>query len=114
MKRAAEEYKGIAATAAKGDAAGPAQRGSERAVVEGRRVYDLLLEWLDPTLVKFQFQMSEITAGLAGAEYFRNTRALQLDAPAGHRHERPGAAASPACRPARRPQVALGAGASTG
>jgi len=32
--------------------------------------YDLLFDLLDPKLVKFQFQMSTITAGLVGADYF--------------------------------------------
>ncbi|MCU0248829.1 MAG: twin-arginine translocation signal domain-containing protein [Vicinamibacterales bacterium] len=112
VKRAAEEYNGIAATAAKaGMQQGLHNEGFERAAVDGRRVYDLLLEWLDPTLVKFQFQMSEITAGLAGAEYFLkypgrfNSMHLQdidMNAPVP-----PPPAAG---RPARRPQVALGAG----
>src|SRR5205085_11556282 len=31
---------------------------------------DLLFELLDPMLVKFQFQMSTITAGFVAAEYF--------------------------------------------
>jgi len=31
---------------------------------------DVILELLDPTLVKFEFQMSSINAGMVGAEYF--------------------------------------------
>ena len=42
--------------------------GFEISMVEGRRTYDVLLELLDPKLVKFQFQMSTITAGLVGVE----------------------------------------------
>ena len=39
-------------------------------MVDGKRTYDLLFDLLDPELVKFQFQMSAITVGLVGAEYF--------------------------------------------
>ena len=39
-------------------------------MVDGKRTYDLLLDLLDPKLVKFQFQMSTITAGFVAAEYF--------------------------------------------
>jgi sugar phosphate isomerase/epimerase len=35
-----------------------------------KRTYDLLYDLLDPKLVKFQFQMSTITAGLVAADYF--------------------------------------------
>ena len=44
--------------------------GFELSMVDGKRTYDLLFDLLDPKLVKFQFQMSTITAGLVGAEYF--------------------------------------------
>jgi len=39
-------------------------------MVDGKRTYDLLLELLDPKLVRYQFQMSTITAGFVAAEYF--------------------------------------------
>ena len=39
-------------------------------MVDGRRTYDLLMGLLDPTLVKFQFQMSTISRGFDAAEYF--------------------------------------------
>ena len=39
-------------------------------MVDGKRTYDLLFGLLDPKLVKFQFQMSTITAGLVAVEYF--------------------------------------------
>src|SRR5437660_7363175 len=39
-------------------------------MVEGKRTYDRLFDLLDPALVKFQFQMSTITAGLVAADYF--------------------------------------------
>ena len=39
-------------------------------MVDGKRVYDLLFDLLDPELVKFQFQMSTIKVGLVAADYF--------------------------------------------
>src|SRR5436853_122574 len=44
--------------------------GFEVSMVDGKRTYDLLLELLDPQLVKFQFQMSTIAQGFVAAEYF--------------------------------------------
>ena len=38
--------------------------------MDGKRTYDLLLELLDPKLVKFQFQVSTISRGYDAAEYF--------------------------------------------
>jgi sugar phosphate isomerase/epimerase len=71
MKKAADEYNRIAAVAAKADMQqGLHNEGFELSMVEGKRTYDLLLDLLDPKLVKFQFQMSTITAGLVGADYF--------------------------------------------
>ena len=71
VKRAAEEYNRIAAVAAKaGMQQGLHNEGFEVSMVDGKRTYDLLFELLDPKLVKFQFQMSTITAGLIGADYF--------------------------------------------
>lgn len=71
VKKAADEYNQIAAVAAKaGMQQGLHNEGFELSMVDGKRTYDLLLNLLDPKLVKFQFQMSTITAGLVGAEYF--------------------------------------------
>src|SRR5262249_40545739 len=71
VKRAADEYNQIAAGAAKaGIQQGLHNEGFEHAMVDGKRVYDLLFDLLDPKLVKFQFQMSAITVGLVAAEYF--------------------------------------------
>jgi sugar phosphate isomerase/epimerase len=42
----------------------------ELTMVDGKRTYDLLLERLDPKLVKFQFQVSTISLGYDAAEYF--------------------------------------------
>ncbi|MEO8078152.1 MAG: sugar phosphate isomerase/epimerase, partial [Acidobacteriota bacterium] len=71
VKKAAEEYNTIAAVAAKnGMQQGLHNEGFELSMVDGVRTYDKLFELLDPKLVKFQFQMSTITAGLVGADYF--------------------------------------------
>jgi sugar phosphate isomerase/epimerase len=71
VKTAADEYNKIGGVAAKsGIQQGLHNEGFELAMVDGKRVYDTLFELLDPKLVKFQFQMSTITAGLVGADYF--------------------------------------------
>ena len=73
MKKAADEYNKIAAVAAKaGIQQGLHNEGFELAMVDGKRVYDMLFDLLDPKLVKFQFQMSTITSGLVAADYFNN------------------------------------------
>ena len=63
VKRAAEEYNRIAEAAAN---AGVQQflhdENFEMAKVDGRLVYEVLLELLDPKLVKMQFQMSAMPA----------------------------------------------------
>jgi sugar phosphate isomerase/epimerase len=112
VKRAADEYNAIAAVAARaGMQQGLHNEGFESATIDGRRVYDLLLELLDPKLVKFQFQMSTITAGFSGAGYFEkfpgrfNSMHLQdIDMNA------PLPTPPPGGPPARRPQVAVGQG----
>ena len=71
VKRAAEEYNTIAASAANaGMQQGLHNEGFEVSTVDGRRTYDILMELLDPRLVKFQFQMSTIRDGFDAAEYF--------------------------------------------
>jgi sugar phosphate isomerase/epimerase len=71
VKAAADEYNKIGAVAAKsGVQQGLHNEGFELAMVDGKRVYDTLFELLDPKLVKFQFQMSTISSGLVGADYF--------------------------------------------
>jgi sugar phosphate isomerase/epimerase len=71
IKKAAEEYNRIAAVAAKaGMQQGLHNEGFELSKVDGKRTYDMLFDLLDPKLVKFQFQMSTITAGLVAADYF--------------------------------------------
>ena len=71
IKRAADEYNRIAAVAASEDLQqGLHNEVFEHSIVDGVRTYDRLFDLLDPKLVKFQFQMSAITAGLNGAQYF--------------------------------------------
>ena len=71
VKRAADEYNKIAAAAKKeGIQQGLHNEGFEMTSVGGRRTYDILLELLDPSLVKFQFQMSTISRGFVAADYF--------------------------------------------
>jgi sugar phosphate isomerase/epimerase len=71
VKRAADEYNKIAAVAAKaGIQQGLHNEGFELSTVDGKRTYDVLMELLDPKLVKFQFQMSTIGQGFEADEYF--------------------------------------------
>ena len=71
VKKAADEYNKIAAVAAKaGMQQGLHNEGFEMTEVDGKRTYDILFELLDPTLVKFQFQMSTIAYGFVAHEYF--------------------------------------------
>jgi sugar phosphate isomerase/epimerase len=71
VKRAAEEYNKIAEAAAK---AGIQQflhdERFEMSKVEGRLTYEVLLELLDPKLVKMQFQMSAMRAVGDPVTYF--------------------------------------------
>jgi sugar phosphate isomerase/epimerase len=120
VKRAAEEYNKIAAVAAKaGMQQGLHNEGFELSMIDGIRTYDRLFDLLDPKLVKFQFQMSTITAGLVGAEYFLkhpgrfNSMHLQdvdMNAPVVPPPTTPGAPAPQGGRGGRRPQVAVGKG----
>jgi sugar phosphate isomerase/epimerase len=71
VKKAADEYNRIAAAAAKaGMQQGLHNEGFEMSMVGGERTYDVLFRLLDPTLVKFQFQMSTISQGFVAHEYF--------------------------------------------
>ena len=117
VKKAADEYNKIAAVAAKADIQqGLHNEGFELSMVDGKRTYDLLFDLLDPKLVKFQFQMSTITAGLVGAEYFLkypgrfNSMHLQdvdMNAPVPAPSPK---GAQAGRRGGRRPQVAVGQG----
>jgi sugar phosphate isomerase/epimerase len=113
VKRAADEYNKIADAAAKaGVQQGLHNEGFEISTVDGKRTYDLLFELLDPKLVKFQFQMSTITAGFVAADYFlkypgrfysMHLQDVDMNAPA-PAPKRPGQ------RGGRHPQVAVGKG----
>jgi len=71
VKRASDEYNKMGENAAKaGIQQGLHNEGFELSKVNGKRTYDLLLELLDPKLVKFQFQISTISEGYDAAEYF--------------------------------------------
>lgn len=111
VKKAAEEYNQIAERTAKaGMQQGLHNEGFEMAEVDGQKSYDLLFTLLDPALVKFQFQMSTITAGFVAAEYFHkypgrfysmHLQDIDMNAPAPPRKEG---------KEAQRPQVAVGKG----
>ncbi len=71
VKRAADEYNKMGEQAANaGIQQGLHNEGFELSMVDGKRTYDLLLDLLDPKLVKFQFQVSTISRGYDAAEYF--------------------------------------------
>jgi len=113
VKRAAEEYNRIAAAAAKaGMRQGLHNEGFEISTVDGKRTYDLLFELLDPKLVKFQFQMSTVTAGFVAADYFQkypgrfvsmHLQDVDMKAPPNAQEAQPG-------QRRRYPQVPLGKG----
>jgi sugar phosphate isomerase/epimerase len=71
VKRVADEYNKMAEQSAKaGIQQGLHNEVFESATVDGKRVYDLLLQLLDPELVKFQFQVSTLRDGFDPVEYF--------------------------------------------
>jgi sugar phosphate isomerase/epimerase len=71
VKRAADEYNRMGAQAAKaGIQQGLHNEDFELTKVGDQRTYDLLFKLLDPKLVKFQFQVSTISAGYDAAAYF--------------------------------------------
>jgi sugar phosphate isomerase/epimerase len=71
VKRAADEYNKMGELSAQaGIQQGLHNEDFELTMVDGKRTYDLLLELLDPKLVKFQFQVSTISRGYDAAEYF--------------------------------------------
>ena len=71
VKRAADEYNKMAEQSAKaGIQQGLHNEDFELSMVDGKRTYDMLLDLLDPKLVKFQFQVSTISRGYDAAEYF--------------------------------------------
>jgi sugar phosphate isomerase/epimerase len=71
VKRAADEYNKMGELSAKaGIQQGLHNEDFELSMVDGKRTYDLLLDLLDPKLIKFQFQVSTISQGYDAAEYF--------------------------------------------
>src|SRR5438128_7612372 len=71
VKRAADEYNKMGELSAKaGLQQGLHNEDFELSTVNGKRTYDVLLDLLDPNLVKFQFQVSTISQGYDAAEYF--------------------------------------------
>src|SRR5260370_15107215 len=71
VKRAADEYNKMGERSARaGIQQGLHNEDFELTMVDGKRTYDLLLELLDPKLVKFQFQVSTISRDYDAAEYF--------------------------------------------
>ena len=71
VKKAADEYNRIGEkAAAAGIQQGLHNEDFELTKVNGQRTYDMLFKLLDKKLVKFQFQVSTISAGYDAAEYF--------------------------------------------
>ncbi len=71
VKKAADEYNRMGEkAAAAGIQQGLHNEDFELTKVNGQRTYDLLFKLLDKKLVKFQFQVSTISAGYDAAEYF--------------------------------------------
>jgi sugar phosphate isomerase/epimerase len=71
VKRAADEYNKMGERSANADIQqGLHNEDFELSTVNDKRTYDLLLDLLDPKLVKFQFQVSTISRGYDATEYF--------------------------------------------
>jgi len=71
VKRVADQFNMMGATVAgAGLTLGLHNEGFESSMVEGKRTYDVLFDLLDPKLIKFQFQCSEIEHGFVAADYF--------------------------------------------
>jgi sugar phosphate isomerase/epimerase len=121
VKQAADEYNRIGEVAARaGMQQGLHNEGFELSMIDGKLTYDRLFELLDPKLVMFQFQMSTITAGLVGADYFvkypgrfisMHVQDVDMNAPIVEPPPPPpGAPAGRRPRGGRRPQVPVGKG----
>jgi sugar phosphate isomerase/epimerase len=71
VKRVADEFNKMGEQTAHANIQlGLHNEGFETSSVDGQRTYDLLIKFLDPKLVKFQFQVSTISEGFDAAEYF--------------------------------------------
>ena len=73
VKRIADDFNGIAERAHRaGLQQGLHNEGFlDEKTVDGQNVYDLLFKFLDPKLVKFQYQISSIEWGFHAVHYFR-------------------------------------------
>ncbi len=71
VKKTADEYNRMGERAAKaGIIQGLHNEDFELTQIDGERTYDLLFNYFDPKLVKFQFQVSTIADGYDAAQYF--------------------------------------------
>jgi sugar phosphate isomerase/epimerase len=71
VKRIADEFNKMGEQTAKaGILLGLHNEDFELTTVDGKRTYDLLIDFLDPKLITFQFQISTISRGYDAAEYF--------------------------------------------
>jgi sugar phosphate isomerase/epimerase len=71
VKRIADEFNKMGEqTANAGILLGLHNEDFELTTIDGKRTYDLLLDFLDPKLITFQFQISTISRGYDAAEYF--------------------------------------------
>jgi sugar phosphate isomerase/epimerase len=71
VKHAAVEYNRMGEKAARaGIQQGLHNEGWTLSMADGQRTYDLLFKFLDPKLVKFQFQISSISQGYDPIHYF--------------------------------------------
>lgn len=71
VRKAADNFNKIGRQTAKaGIQLGLHNEDFELTSVDGKRTYDILMSLLDPTLVKFQFQVSTIADGYDAADYF--------------------------------------------
>ena len=92
VKQAADEYNKIAAVAAKaGIQQGLHNEGFELSMVDGKRTYDLLFDLLDPEAGQVPVPDVDDHGRPRRRRVLPEVpRPLQLDAPAGRGHERPG------------------------
>jgi len=71
VKKLADEYNHAGEMSAKaGLKQGLHTEGFELSMIDGKRVFDHLFNYLDKRYVRFQFQMSTIGSGLVAADYF--------------------------------------------
>ncbi len=79
VKRAADEYNKMGERSAKaGIQQGLHNEDFELSMVDGKRTYDVLMDLLDPKLVKFQFQVSTISRATTPRNISRSTPAASF------------------------------------